>query len=89
MKLKYEFAYIGTGNEFNAVPVGAGAEKQNVLLKLSPSAREIMDLLKEETTTDIITKKLHERYQDSTPNEIRESVNGFISKLDEAGFLTK
>ena len=53
MKTKYRFEIMELDDGLVAVPVGAGAEQFQGVLKLNETAKSIIELLENETTEDI------------------------------------
>ena len=87
MKLKYEFGYVPYGNIINAVPLCSGADEFHGVLKISPSAEEIMRLLATDTSIDEITKNLSKKYEESSEGEIRQAVTDFVNTLKKEGLI--
>lgn len=65
MKLRYSFETVDVGDEIIAVPVGPKAEKVNGIIKLNKSGKEILELLKTETTENEIVDALTSQYEDN------------------------
>jgi uncharacterized protein YihD (DUF1040 family) len=75
MKLKYTFETMKLDEYIVAVPVGDDAEKFHGVIKLNESAAEIFDLLKEDTTEDVIIDELKNRYGDD------QKIPGFVKEV--------
>lgn len=88
MKLKYEFTVMDMGEEFAAVPVGDDAAKFHGMLKLNAVSADIIEQLKKETTAEKVHAHLKEKYPDSTDDEIKQALTGFLNDLLREGLLT-
>ena len=81
MKLKYVFEIVELGDEVVAVPVGADANRVRSVLKLNKAGKEIIEMLKVETTTEDIINTLQAKYENDRAS-LEEYVVGFISTLE-------
>ncbi len=88
MKLKYTFEDVNMGEEIVSVPVGEGSKSIHGVLKMNTEGKEIMDLLKEETTEGKIIDYLTSKYENDR-NEITAFVRRTIHTLYEAGLLSE
>jgi hypothetical protein len=88
MKLKYSFEMVDMGEEIVAVPVGNGANQIHGILKLNKEGKEIFDMIVDGMTEETIIDSLALKY-DNKREMLAESVQKFITKLNEAGVLTE
>ena len=86
MKLKYRFAEMQIADDMIAVPVGNGVQKFHGAFRINGVTKDIMDLLKEETTEKAIIESLLGQY-DASRDEVAESVRLVISTLRAEGLL--
>ncbi len=87
MKLRYEFTVMDMGGEIAAVPVGENAGEFHGALRLNESSAFILELLREDTTPEVVHKALKEKYPESTDQEIGEMLVTFLNKLIREGLL--
>ena len=87
MKLRYEFTVMEMDGEYMAVPVGDNAEQFNGMLRMNDVSAEILDLLKEDITPEVVYRILRERYPDSDDREIGEQLAAFLNQLIREGLL--
>lgn len=87
MKLKYDFTIMDMGDETVAVPVGDNADQFHGMIRLNAAAAEILELLREDTTPEIVHQILMERYPDSTRDEIGHMLADFLNRLIREGAL--
>ena len=76
MKLKYQFEAVDMGDEIILVPVGEGADRVHGILKLNTEGREIVDLLKNETTEASILDALAAKYEND-----RSVLAGYVESV--------
>ncbi len=88
MKLKYNFENVDMGNEIVSVPVGDNAKDVHGVLKMNSSGKEIIELLKEDTTEEKILNYLVSKYENNR-EDLAANVREIISKLREAGLITE
>jgi len=81
MKLRYEFSVMEMDGEYMAVPVSENAGSFNGMLRMNEVSAEILDLLKDDTTPEVVHRILRERYPDSDDREIGEVLTGFLNHL--------
>ncbi len=86
MKTKYTFEIMEIDDQIMAVPIGEKADELHGILKLNQSAAAILELLKEETSEEEIVQKLLEKYE-SSEEDMRSYVKGYLAELEEAGLL--
>jgi len=86
MKLKYTFEAVDMGEEIICVPVGEGAAQVHGILKLNAEGREIIDLLKEETTEDAVISALAAKYENDRAT-LAGYVRNVLDSLRSAGLL--
>lgn len=86
MKLKYTFEAVDMGDEIICVPVGEGAAEVQGVLKLNREGREILDLLKEETTEEAIVSVLAAKYENDRAI-LADYVRDVLDRLHDAGLL--
>lgn len=86
MKLKYNFAVQKVTDFWAAVPVGADAKRYSGVISLNESARDMMELLRDDITEDELVQRMLGLY-DIDEAQLRQDVRGFIAKLQEAGVL--
>ncbi len=81
-KLKYTFEMMELDDTIVAVPVGDGAQDLRGVVKLNQSAAEIFELLKQETTEDMVVAELKKKYGDdpSISGYVHEAVEYFESE---------
>jgi len=98
MKLKYNFAIQQVTDFWAAVPVGADARKYNGVMSLNESAREMMEILREDITEDELVDKMFAKYRDDENDRTEEgdkrdyailqnAVRDFVQKLADADLL--
>ena len=87
MKLRYEFSVMEMDGEYMAVPVSENAGSFNGMLRMNEVSAEILDLLKDDTTPEVVHRILRERYPDSDDREIGEALTGFLNHLIREGLL--
>ena len=88
MKLKYCFEDVNMGDEIISVPVGDDARVIHGVLKMNDTGKEIVDLLKEETTEEkIVEQMLSKHTYDS--EKMSSVVKNIIETLKNAGLLTE
>ncbi len=86
MKTKYRFEIMELDDGLVAVPVGAGAEQFQGVLKLNETAKSIIELLENETTEEEIVNSLLKEY-DGDSAQISSCVHEYIEKLSTEGLL--
>ena len=88
MKLKFSFEDVNMGDEFVSVPVGEGTKEIHGVLKMNNAGKEILDLLREETTTEKIIAVLSSKYENDKETIIKY-VNQTVATLRKAGVLSE
>lgn len=88
MKLKYQLAVQQVMDFWAAVPVGKDSMRYNGVMSLNETSKDIIELLKEETTEEEIVKKMLEEY-DVTEDVLRKHVSEFLDKLREEKLLVE
>ena len=88
MKLKYQLAVQQVMDFWAAVPVGKDSMRYNGVMSLNETSKDIIELLKEETTEEEIVKKMLEEY-DVTGDVLRKHVSEFLDKLREEKLLVE
>ena len=86
MKLKYEFETVELDGEYMAVPVGDNASGLCGIIRLNPEGKELLDLLKSETTEAAIVDTLAAKYENDRTT-LEEYVQEFTAQLRENGIL--
>ena len=76
MKLKFNFESVDMGDEIIFVPVDEGAAQVQGVLKMNNEGLEIVELLKQEITGDMIVQKLAEKYDNN-----REILADYVAKV--------
>ncbi len=87
MKLKYDFEIMDMGEEYVAVPVGDAAEIIHGTITLNEVSADIFRQLKEETTLEKMHKYLKSKYNESSDDEIGQTLVAFMNKLLNAGLI--
>ena len=87
MKLKYEFVMTEIDDRTVAIPVGEMAEDFNGIIHLNGTAKEIMEQLWVDTTSEEITKNLTKKYGEDSKEEIRTAVDSFLEGLKKENLL--
>lgn len=87
MKLKYNFVVNRVADQMVAVPIGDDLGEFNGFIKMNDVGAYIFELLKEDTTVDVMIEALKGKYTDATEEEVRENVVAFTDKLKESGIL--
>lgn len=86
MKLKHTFEIVELDDGFVGVPVGVGSTVFHGVLKLNESAKEIFELLKEETSVDEICYRLNQKYP-GEESSIKEYAEELVAQLQSAHLL--
>ncbi|MBQ7699417.1 MAG: PqqD family protein [Clostridia bacterium] len=84
MKLKEGFVTYEVSGEHFTVPVGD--QSFSGLIKSNKTAAFVIEMLKNDTTAEEITKALYEKY-DAPEEMIRSDVDSIINKLREIGAI--
>ena len=87
MKLKYDFVINQVAGETVAVSVGNNDGQFNGYIKLNETGAEIFKALKKDTTREQIIELLLQKYPDATENQVSESVDELLEKLNGAQLL--
>lgn len=87
MKLKYDFVINQVAGETVAVSVGNNDGQFNGYIKLNETGAEIFKALKKDTTREQIVELLLQKYPDATENQVTESVDELLEKLNGAQLL--
>ena len=86
MRLKHEFEIMEVESQRFAVPMEEDAGFSGVV-KLTRTAAEIFELLREETTEEAIVEAMKERY--NVPEDILAAdVHRVVQRLRDRGMLT-
>ena len=88
MKLKYTFENVNMGDEIVSVPVGEAANAVRGILKMNNSGKEIIDLLKEDTTEEKILNHLMSKY-DNNKDDLLANIREIIDILRKAELITE
>ena len=86
MKLICQFEAVDMADEIIAVPVGEKSDELHGVLKLNAAGREILELLKEETTEEAIVEALAAKYENDR-KELAGYVHKFAEELAQKGLL--
>ena len=87
MKLKYEFVINQVADNLVAVPVGDGMEQFGGFLKMNDIGAEILEILKNDVTTEEIAQELLKKHPESNMEEAIETVTEFTNTLKENGII--
>lgn len=87
MKLKFNFVTNEVADKIVAVPVGNDLEKFNGFIKMNDVGAYIFNMLKNDVTEDDIVAAMKKDYEDTSEEEIRETVVDFLAKLKESDVL--
>lgn len=85
MKLKYEFIINEVAGE--TVAVSVGESRFNGYIKLNETGKFIFEALSDDTEPQKIIADMCAAYPDATTDEVSETVNEFIEKLQAADLL--
>ena len=88
MKLKYNFDAINMDEEIISVPIGEEASKVHGVLKSNNSGQEIIKMLEEETTEEMIVDALAAKYEDDRTT-LKNYVDNVLNVLRKAGLLSE
>ena len=88
MKLKYKMAVQHIMDFWAAVPVGKDASRYNGVMSLNETAKDMIELLNEETTEEEIVQKMLAEY-DVTEEELRKHVRDLLDKLRAENLLVE
>ena len=86
MKNKYAFEKMEIDDTILAVPIGEKAEDLHAVITVNEEAMRILELLKEETTKEMIVAQLSKEYL-GKKEEIESHVSTFIEQLRQEGLL--
>lgn len=86
MKLKYNFVINEVAGEYIALAVGSN-KGFNGYMRINTTAKDILELLKDDIDRDSIVSKLCEMYPDAKISEVGRSVDETLEKLNSAGLL--
>lgn len=86
MKLKYNFAIQEVTDFWAAVPVGKDAKKYHGVMSLNESAKDMMELLRDDITEEQLVKKMLDTY-DVPEEQLRRDVAELLQQLREADVL--
>ena len=87
MKLKYTFVINDVAGTTVAVPVGEGSDQFHGYIKLNVTGAYIFKMLKNDVTREEIIAAVLKDFTDCTEAEVAATVDGFISRLEEAEVL--
>ena len=86
MRLIVDMEFVDMGTEIIAVPVGDNAERVRGVLRLNEQAKEILELLENETTVESILDKLCSKYENDR-FELKRYIVNLVSILKTNGIL--
>ena len=86
MRLKYLMAVQEVAGTYMAVATGDDASRYKDILKLNETGKEILEMLRQDTTEDAIVAGLMERYE-GDESLIRSCVVATIDKLNLEGLI--
>lgn len=86
MKLKYTFAINEVAGQMVAVPIDSGYGEQS-LIKTNETGAYILNLLKQDITTEEIIAKIKEDFETQSQEDLEKTVNKFIDSLKAADLL--
>lgn len=86
MRLKDGFVLREVAGSFVVVAVGERVKDFRGVINLNETGAFIWKNLEEETTEEILVKKLLEEYDVDSKTAL-ESIKGFVQKIQEAGLL--
>ena len=86
VKNKYAYEKMEIDDTILAVPIGENAEDLHAVITVNEEAMRILELLKEETTKEIIVAQLLKEYL-GEKEEIESLVSTFIEQLRQEGLL--
>ena len=84
MKLKYIFVTNKVADKIVAVAVGEDAEKFGGFIKMNDTGAYIFNMLKNDVTEEEIVASMQEEYEGVTLENLRNTVNEFISRLKDS-----
>ncbi len=87
MKLRYNFVTNEVADKIVAVAVGEDLGKFNGFIKMNDVGAYIFNMLKNNVTVDDIVAAMQKDFPDEAESEIRETVEEFVAKLQEAEIL--
>lgn len=87
MKLKYQFVINNVAGETVAVAVGNNDGRFNGYIKLNETGAFIFKALTKDVTREDIINGLLNEYPEASQEEVADSVDSLIKKLDEAELL--
>ena len=87
MKLKYNFVTNEVADKIVAVAVGGDLENFNGFIKMNDIGAEIFEILKNDVELDEIIKIMLEKHPESTEEEAKEVVTGFVAELQKNGVV--
>lgn len=87
MKLKYDFVINQVAGETVAVSVGNNDGRFNGYIKLNETGAFIFNALKGDVTREQIINDLQKAYPDASKEDVEDSVDALIKKLNEAELL--
>ncbi len=87
MKLKYNFVINKVADDIVAVSVGGTDDSFNGYIKLNETGAFIFKMLKSNTTREKIIDSLSSKYPDASLEDIIDSVDTLIEKLNKAELL--
>ena len=88
MRLKNSFEILELDDQFIAVPINKSEGEFQGILKLNSSAREILELLNENTTEEEMCLNLNHKYP-GQEEDIKQFVKDIVLKLREAGLVVE
>lgn len=86
MKLKYNMSIQKVLDFWAAVPVGKDSTRYNGVMSLNETAKDMMELLKDDISEDEMVSRLLMEYEVSE-DELRSHVKDFVQKLRDEQLL--
>ncbi len=86
MKIKSDFIIKEISGSTVVIPVGDRIVDFNGMLKLNATGAFLFNILKDDTTEEVLVSKLLEEY-DVPEAKAKEDVTAFINKLKEADII--
>lgn len=86
MKIKYEVEFVDTGEEFICVPLGDKENHVSGVLKMNQGAKEIVELLKDDTSETCMLDYLESKYDNDT-QVLKQYIQSVVETLRKNGLL--
>lgn len=87
MKLKHDFIINNVAGETVAVSVGGSATGFGGYIKLNETGAFIFKMLKNDVNREDIIAGIIKEYPDAKPQDAKDTVDEFITKLKEADLI--